>query len=58
MHKGVGILVGLIDQPGTRVVSNGTTDRKSHPWAIVALLGISLMRIWHKRRCRPLSARC
>ena len=30
MHKGVGIVVGLIDQTGTRVVSYGTADRKSH----------------------------
>ena len=30
MHKGVGIVVGLVDQSGTRVVSYGTTDRKSH----------------------------
>jgi CubicO group peptidase (beta-lactamase class C family) len=30
MHKGVGIVVGLVDQVGMRVVSYGTTDRKSH----------------------------
>src|SRR5262245_16694882 len=30
MHKGVGIVVGLIDQSGTRVVSYGTTDRTHH----------------------------
>ena len=30
MHKGVGIVVGLVDQSGTRVVSYGTMDRKSH----------------------------
>ena len=29
MHKGVGLVVGLIDQTGTRVVSYGTTDRIS-----------------------------
>ena len=27
MHKGVGIVVGLVDRSGTRVVSYGTMDR-------------------------------
>jgi len=30
MHKGVGLVVGLVDQAGTRVVSYGTMDRTSH----------------------------
>ena len=30
MHKGVGIVVGLVDRTGTRVISYGTTDRKNH----------------------------
>ena len=30
MHKGVGLVVGLIDYSGTRVVSYGTTDRTHH----------------------------
>ena len=30
MQKGVGIVVGLVDQAGTRVIGYGTTDRKSH----------------------------
>ena len=29
MQKGVGIVVGLVDQAGTRVISYGTTDRKN-----------------------------
>lgn len=30
MYKGVGIVVGLVDRSGTRVISYGTTDRRSH----------------------------
>jgi D-alanyl-D-alanine-carboxypeptidase/D-alanyl-D-alanine-endopeptidase len=30
MHKGVGLVVGLVDETGTRVVSYGTTDRKNN----------------------------
>ena len=30
LQKGVGIVVGLVDQTGTRVISYGTMDRKSH----------------------------
>src|SRR5262245_16534591 len=30
MRKGVGIVVGLVDRAGFRVISHGTTDRKSH----------------------------
>jgi D-alanyl-D-alanine-carboxypeptidase/D-alanyl-D-alanine-endopeptidase len=30
MHKGVGLVVGLVDRTGTRVVSYGTTDRKNN----------------------------